>query len=315
MPGVKNVSKAEKKRRAQQSARDRAQTSRMATRRAAPASRKGTFRPREGGNKNPSLAASMLDPWNKSACIPDGSKGAGCFSIKGQAQLGPGAGGSICGFFLALDVNNMTLGSTGGTTSTLVLPTNWSPATQLAAIQSVYGRYRPVSAGIKVYYVGSTTSDSGSLCLFQVPGTVTVNNFAGTNLSNTGGAPQYAQWTKYDAVRNGGQMTWRPEDEEDFQFYTTNGPNENTSSVLPTGTPYLGVIADGLTSAAGAIRIEWIVNFEGQFQGTVFTAGSRVENPAIPGWFEKAMNGVKAVTPFAVTAMSLYGGSRKLLGS
>jgi len=269
-----------------------------------------TLRKKKSKNSKPAIASalarSILNPFQWGACIPDGAKGVGCFICKGSLGYLTGTGGTALNFALNLDPVNLIFGYNGSTTSTWSFPSGstWTSSSKLSLIAGNYARYRPISAGIRVYFVGATNTDQGNLYVVQFPGSTTPYGLNGTNSANTPWN-DYAQWSQSCALRDGACITWRPEDPEDYQFNDLTAAPVNLNVEAPSKTPWLGVLVDGAQPASGCIRVEYWVNFEGQAQGTNYIQGSRTAaaKKAEAGWFEKAMNAIDGVSPFAKLAI------------
>jgi len=252
------------------------------------------------------LAMSLTNPFDTTTCIPDGARGTGCFSVKGSAGLGTGAAGTACCFLLNLDPANQTFGQNSGTVGTWTLPGTslWTQAPQLAAIQNIYSRFRPISAGVRVYYVGATQTDQGTIVASQISGSTFASNLNGTNTGNSTLSTD-SMWLKWANLRNGIEICWRPEDQEDYTFSSTTNANTTLGSLTPTQTPFLFVGVDGCQSSSGILRIEYVVNYEGQYQNVNLTVGSQTLKAAQSGWFEKTMNMIRNVSPFATTLSAI----------
>lgn len=246
-----------------------------------------------------SLAKSLVNPFEYSACIPDGSRGIGCFSVKQTMTLMTGTTGTTYSIF----VNPSNPGAIyakddGGTGPHPSYGTgNWSAAASNSTITSVYRNIRPVSAGIKVTYTGTTINDGGVLFLGQFPAGSDLTSVAnGVNLAALANKTMYF---KTFPLRSGGMITWRPSDMDDIMNFQ---PNSNPWGLATTiNTPYIGaVVYNAVTNSASSVQVEFVVNYEGQYSLQTFLAGglnNNIQNPAEPGWFEKALNFVRKVEP------------------
>lgn len=245
------------------------------------------------------LAGSWVDPWSRSACIPDGSNGTGCFSIKQTVSLRTGAGGSCGGIFLTPFYNSMYYADNNNTTAVPVLAGNLSSADQTTTITSLFGKYRPISLGIRACYNGNTQTDQGEIIVAQFAGGVTPASFAGKTIAQV--AAQ-AQNYKIFPLREGGQITWSPSDVDDVsQFYTTSNGAIGVAATFTT--PYLAMYVFDAAASQGLLLAELIINCEGQYANQAFLTGGMnlAQRPAEPGWYEKAKNmirGLEFIKPF-----------------
>jgi len=234
------------------------------------------------------LLQSRQNPWEFSACIPDGAKGVGCFSVKQTFTLGTGTGGSTCGIYVNTDPTNFYISDNLNTTALPVIAANWSLPAQYTSIKALYGKYRPISAGIRATYVGSTISDQGIIVGGLVNGGVSASSFAGKT------SDQWAALTKdylASPLRNGLEITWAPDDIEDTaQFlYITGSAASNNFTPNP---PYMALQVYGCNAATpGILMVDVVVNYEGQFSSQTFLPGGlTAPAPAEPGWFERIQN-------------------------
>lgn len=255
---------------------------------------------RSGGRKDciHELARSVLDPFRYSACIPDGSTGSGKFSTKATFQIATGAGGS-CGMFALNpgELNNEYFILSGATTSEPAVSGNWVASTQTTAITTLYQRVRPVSAGFRLSYTGSTMSDQGVLVLMQVPAGFLLSTFNLGTLYNNSAA---AQWYKIIPLRQGGTIIWRPGDVDDQGVFTAVQANAAVSSSTVVPRPYLVGFIYGAAASSSVATIEYVVNYEGQYRSQGFAPGgiNTLSAPAPEvGWYERAHAMYNKVAP------------------
>lgn len=242
---------------------------------------------------------SRADPWSCSACIPDGSKGTGCFSIKQMYTLATGTGGS-CNFFAWTGAPQaLAILDSGGANATPTIPVNWSQATQLNTMAALYGKYRIVSSGIRATYIGPTITDGGQIIFAKVNGGVPVSSFGALNITNL---TSQCQSYKTYPLRNGGSVIWEPEDIEDTEFLSLLTAGVPTTNGFTT--QYLICAVYGAAAAQGTIMVEAVSNLQGQFESQTFMPGGLDDTSvptAVPGWYESAMNAlstVERITPF-----------------
>jgi len=253
------------------------------------------------------LAQSMLDPWASSACIPDGSRGIGCFSVKETGTLSSGAGGTVCGIALGMNPGAQKYIDSGSVSTNAVVTGNWAAASGLSAISAQYSRVRPVSAGLRLTYTGATQTDEGISVAGQVPAGYALSNYNASGLSTISATEQYY---KTVPIRNGVQIVWRPDDMDDqMQFQAIAG----TTAVSALFTyPILAAWVFGVNvNTAGIAQYEFVVNYEGQFNSQSYIPGginSRSNNnPAEPGWYENAVNIVNQFDPIVPLIGSTFG--------
>jgi len=248
------------------------------------------------------LALSMAHPFDYSSCIPDGANGTGCFSLKQIVQLNTGATGTCCALFQSIYTDSFQIVDSGNNATTITIPANWAQAQANTTVFGIYRKYRPVSCGVRVNYIGPTTSDSGTLLIGQVAG-VPASGFSTTTLQT---AANGCQTFRVYPVRNGGSITWTPGDIEDqADFIGVGVANIPTTSLLHA--PYIVVAVFGAASAQGCISVETIVNYEGQYSNQNFMSGgsSNQPRPSAMGWYERAkqlLTNVERITPFVQSA-------------
>jgi len=244
------------------------------------------------------LARSVVDPWSYDACIPDGSKGTGKFTVRNAGSLVSGTGTSY-GLFLNGDPFNMYAIDSSSALAVTNYPaaTLWTAATQATQIVNLYSRLRVVSMGIRAYFTGATMNDPGVLAAYQSTGR-NVNSFSGQNLATVTGNMQYY---KVAPLRNGIQITWRPDDYEDQGLFFVPAGAVSAYSALVPGPPIIGFQAFGVaTGGLSSVYYETVVNFEGTFENTQLMPGGSASVPqtaAEPGWYETVQNLVSNVAP------------------
>lgn len=242
------------------------------------------------------LACSMLDPWSCSACVPDGANGTGCFTMKDQAILSTGTtSGTACGIALHPGVNTylkIDSATAGATTPTFA--GNWLAATAGGSITGQYAKWRPVSAGLKLEYIGPTVTDGGTLLVGLVSPGQPLSAFSGASI---GTACNLCMNYKTFPVRNGAKITWRPQDMSDVMNFD-NSSILGVASALPV--PYLIALVYGAGTNQAVLNAEYVVNMEGQFKAQTFIPGGIHESNAPvadPGWYEKTINVLRKFDP------------------
>lgn len=260
-------------------------------------------------------AESLISPFTKSACIPDGANGVGCFSVKQNGIIGTGTGTS-CAILLNLQPAALTVIDSGSTAGTPTISGNWAAASQNTTIAGIYSAYRPVSGGLRVTYVGNTQTDQGVLLLGLISPDRAPSNMNGATLGNFASA---CMSFKQFPLRNGGEIIWRPDSIADAEDWVI----ENTGTVAVTqsvSAPYMVAAVYGASAnTASLLSYELVANFEGQFEEQTFLSGGLNQNdktPAIVGWYETARNianKVEYIRPMLQTAFNvganLYAGN------
>jgi hypothetical protein len=231
-------------------------------------------------------ARSLVDPFNNSGCIPDGSTGKGCFSMKIEQGLATGTGTCNTFAWCPHDITNFYLDTTS-TAATPVVTGNWTRATAYTTISALYSTQRPISAGIRGKYIGNTQTDGGVVLVGMVSSQTALNVFNGASI--TGAASAMMDYRTY-ALREGFEIHWTPQSQEDTESWViANGAATAVSALAPAD--YLLVIVYGANSSQSTLQLEVIANMEGQFAQQSFNAGGiRNEEPAVVGWYEKAKN-------------------------
>lgn len=141
-----------------------------------------------GGMLSRELAMSWQNPFEFSACIPDGSNGTGCFSLKQDLVLQTGALGTCTGIVATPLPNAFYYTDNGNTSAFPVSPVSFTAATQIANVTALYGKYRPVSMGMRAAFVGSTSNDQGTILVGQVNGSLNPSLFNGVPITTVANA-------------------------------------------------------------------------------------------------------------------------------
>jgi len=242
------------------------------------------------------LERSFLDPWSCAACIPDGSRGTGCYSVKQYFSQTTGVAGSAN--FFCWDVSfggqAISYSDTATTTNTPTVTGNMSNATAISTIDSLFAKARCVSAGVRATYIGPTQTDGGVIIAGLVTGGTAVNAFNGVT------AATFCQLCKSYRVfplRNGAQVLWQPDSMMDMDNFVTFNGGAAAVTLLPT-TPYIVLGVYGAAASQSTIAVEAIANFEGQYSQTSFLPGGEDDARAVPaetGWYEAIMNAARSV--------------------
>lgn len=243
------------------------------------------------------LAQSVANPFIESSCIPDGSTGLGCFTLRQIGTITTGAGGSVGGIWLQPNPAALYYVDTANTGATNAVTGNWSQSSQITNLVALYRNYRVVSCGLRVEFIGNTQTDQGTIYLGQFGAGTTLSTF---NAATPAAGAIVSQYFKRFPLRNGGIITWRPGTEVD-QANFTDLTNATVAVGAVTPTPFIGVLMDGVAASSSAIGWEFVVNFEGQYeQQALQTGGGEMVRPTVParaGWYETMKNIVDQVDP------------------
>jgi hypothetical protein len=250
------------------------------------------------------LIMSVLNPWEVSACIPDGSKGTGCFTIRELGVITTGATGSAGSVILIPQSPYGMFAIDGSSNSaTYTVAGNFADASGIATAAALFKACRCVSAGVRLTYVGNTINDQGVITAAQIgPQVVYSTTF---NTGTPGTINSNSQWIHQEPLRNGIEVTWRPDDEMDYAKFV----DLNTGSVS-TGTertkPGIFIGLDRLaTAGACAINYEIVANFEGVYgtQGVIAGGmnmpGYGQQSITSNGWYEGLSKVIDNITPIA----------------
>lgn len=254
------------------------------------------------------LARAIVDPWNNSACIPDGARGTGCFATKQLFTLATGTTGTCYGCAFSLDPDSWTYQDTGSNANsfTAFSTSNWVAAASKTTIETVYGSFRPIACGVKVAFGGSTNSDQGTLIIGQVDHRLPLSFFGVGTLSTI--ANNMLNY-KIFPVRNGGKVTWEPMDQEDMDAYIPLGQAASLLNVPPRTDYILAVVFGAATAGASTCTIEAITRYEGTYalQTLILGNSEGQAKPSEPGWYEKTksvVNQVPSIAPLVGTVIS-----------
>jgi hypothetical protein len=253
-----------------------------------------------GGLQTKMLAMSLTNPWEFAGCIPDGARGVGCYSIKQEFTFATGATGTCNALAWNPNLGGQALfySDSLSTANTPTISGNWASASALNTINLLYAKSRPISAGIRVSYIGNTNTDGGILLTGVVSGGVPLSSFAGISAT---GASALLKTYKITPLRNGSQSLWLPDDEMDMANFTTfSGSLIGVTNTFQA--PYLVVLLYNANSGVSTMQAECIANFEGQYENSTFNPGGLTDNapPAEAGWYTSIQNfarGVQQVVP------------------
>jgi len=190
---------------------------------------------------------------------------------------------------------------TASTAQTPTVATTWTGGTGNNTAFAQFASYRCVAAGIKVSYTGSTTQDSGIIAMGQISGDYAPSGGApAVNGQPVGNLTANSQYFKTYPLRQGGIVTWRPQEMDDQDVWLPTSTNSVATSALPT-QPYLFATVYGAQAGGASSAIfEIVATFEGQYKNQGFLPGGISTEkvvPAEPGWYEKMRSIVNAVSP------------------
>lgn len=249
-----------------------------------------------GGMGTMDYAKSLADPWNYSGCIPDGASGVGCATIKQTGTVSPGATGSVCGVYVSPTAGSLLALDTGNNSSTTTIPANWTDASAMGTYQSLFKGSRPISCGLRLTYIGPTTSDGGVILIGALAEGIALSVLSGGTLQSVSAILKYF---KTVPLRNGAQVTWLPSDIDAASEFQNQSTGQSTGTARINDMLVAAVFGASGT-ASGVVQYELVLNFEGEFFNTTFSAGgakSEMARPAEPNWYENARNIAKTYGP------------------
>jgi hypothetical protein len=227
-------------------------------------------------------------------------------------SLASGATGTFAGIAWAPDVNAQVYSTTPNAAVPSFVPgTAWASAAQVVTMGNLYAKWRPVSAGLRATYTGSTINDSGVLLIGQVSGAVPLSSFNALTLTQS--AQLCMNYMMYP-VRNGGSIVWKPTEFDHISEWTDfNAVPDNHEVQVDQARPYLIIFAYSLaTAGAGQLSIECICNYEGSYRSQTFMPGGLSVMPSVPAvdsWYEKVQRltqNVQAIAPIVGSAVNGY---------
>lgn len=253
------------------------------------------------------LARSIADPFSYSSCIPDGSKHKAPFTVHQIGILQTGTTGTCYGIALGLQPDGLMYLDNNGTTSTArVVNANWSAADRVNNIGTQFTQYRIVSAGLRLFYTGSTLNDQGIIAFGTMGSESLVTAFNGQDV---GQMTQQSSSFKIVPLRSGGGITWRPEDTNaSADFYDVS----TTALPVITHTDHSWLYAwvfGAANNGQSSVEYELVVNYEGYIGTTSFAPGGvgigqNAQEVAVPGWYEQTLNMVGNVSQYVPNIIS-----------
>lgn len=271
-----------------------------------------SFNSRTVGGPAADIAMSMVDPFERSACIPDASSGTGCFSLRQQSLIQTGLG-TCCVYLQTADPLNWNYADTNSAnaTPTLAGASSWNIAAAITSVQGFYRAWRPVSMGVRANFVGNTNTDGGVIVCGVLAANVTASSLNGLTIANF---CSLMKEYKLVSLRSGATVTWRPDSMDDMiAWRTTLGGAASTLNVQTLGVqiPWIVIAVYGANASSNCLQIESIVNYEGQVSQQTFLAGGTSSVPRAPaesGWYEKALGAIRDVPSIAPYLASAFSG-------
>jgi len=251
-----------------------------------------------------SLIESTLNPWSGVACIPDGSSNVSCFSLNINARLQTGLTGTATCIAVQFEPNNWFFSDTLSTANNYTLPaaSNWNATPKAASILALYGKWRPVSMGLKINFTTSSNSDQGEVIIAQIGASTapsTLNGGSSLNVQN------FAAVKKVTGMREPLSITWRPEDIEDFSFVPF-AANQTLATVGSLPWLFIGITGAAINTAVATVDIS--VNYEGYNLSTLLQVGDATrQRPVERDWFETLNGAVRAVSQIASVGARVAG--------
>lgn len=256
-----------------------------------------------GGRQHLKYLDSLLNPFDNAGCIPDGAAGTGCFSVKENRAMVTGAStANTMGFIVQPNVDNMYLTATSGT-DILTWAATWSGGVSDTTVDAQYSTARPISAGIRATYTGSTLNDQGIIIVAQFD-----SNVYPHTLTNALNVTTAAMWYEIYPLRHGATILWRPTQMNDTRMVRVG--TAPYASAGATDVPYIGVfVFNAAPAGASALVVEYIVNLEGKYKLQTFIPGGvknfASQEPVVSSWYEKTLEVLSKVQPFVPSGSAL----------
>lgn len=270
-------------------------------------------------------ARSLANPFQYSACIPDGARGVGCFSVKQTGTIQTGTVGTCYGIIAQPYPDSFILVDTASIHPDTRVPATWSAAVSGSTIQSTYAEVRPISMGIRVNYIGNTINDQGIIFV----GEFSHNLWPGTDLQNKTlvQLSSQAMWYQTYPLREGARITWRPISASHDCYFAPINTSPHTSSAINEYSILVVYVFGAATASASSCQYEVVANFEGKYKLQNFISGGLKDSSnqiPEPGWYESALAMIANLRPYAPaisevvnSGLSLAGryASRSILGT
>jgi hypothetical protein len=177
-----------------------------------------------------------------------------------------------------------------GTLTTVQWP-GWS------TISSACDTIRPVSAEIKAEFIGPSTADGGQICgvllgrntVCTVGSPGVINLPGGPNTINTYTGLQKQYGTISVPLRDGMRVRWKPQDNNDLEFFNQATYPNATSGDVPT----MVIAVNGLpTGGVSYLKVRVICNFELVPNSDTYSIIAAQPSPVIPELVAEALNKV-----------------------
>lgn len=173
-----------------------------------------------------------------------------------------------------------------GTTNAVGGAYNWvgKAWTKEATIRSLFDSYRPVSAALYAEFAGNSVTDSGTICMGMIPR----DEALPVNVIPTFTTALAQSYTKTVPLRNGGVITWKPQDNADLEYKDIQDTDYTRNDFPSIFVCTAGMSASATTNCS--LRIRAIVNFEALPTTDTFAILNTQESPSNLGKLEQAMN-------------------------
>lgn len=240
-----------------------------------------------GGGENLYLS-SLLDPENGAgAKVPDMvTFPSGTFQLSFDQTLTPtGTGDGIAAWFCPFIGDAAAVWPIKtGTNAAAGADYTWTNRNWVAraSIVNAYDSVRPVSAVLYAEFIGASSTDNGQICMGIIPRisvnpTTTVQNF------NTGIAQSF---TKTIPLRNGAKVLWKPQDNQDQEYFATALAGVLNSNPYP---PQIFIATSGMATTT-TIRIRCVANYEGIPTADTYSIIAATPSPANLQHLQEASN-------------------------
>ena len=232
------------------------------TKPAAPKRRRNRRRSKGGLRLNPnplSYDQALLDPERaEGAKIPDMiAYPTGTFQTVEYLAMGAGTGGNSCAFQFYPVIGD---GSTvfpfavlNGTSSGSLSVRTTAGWTERSAITSLYSLYRPVSASVEVFWIGTELNRGGEICA-----ACTWYQSVGTPPSTFAALLNLPDMIMTD-VEGGVKVLWKPLDNSHLTFQPVNGPSGTAGAPI---YPQIFVGVTGIAQTGNVFNVTVTCNWE-----------------------------------------------------
>lgn len=210
-------------------------------------------RRRQRNNRSNSGGSSGIIPYDLSLRDPENTEGAkipdiiayptGTFQLTQGFDFGPGAGDACAVQFYPVVGNGSTvypMANLNGAVAGSLATRNAFSWTARASIAALYSLYRPVSASVEIFYIGTAQLEGGEVvagCTWYSSLGSPPTTFAAMAALNN---------MEFFPVDNGVRVLWKPMDNSHLTFQDTTGPAGTAGNPI---YPQIFIAIEGLSSS------------------------------------------------------------------